>query len=69
MNPIERAKQYATIFLNAGEKWRGHVPVDATVKGDTVYLQGVCMERVSSGWRLTENDKDVATYIVAGRGR
>jgi hypothetical protein len=52
---LERAKTYAAIFISAGEEWRKYVPVDATVKGDNVYLQGVHMEHSDGGWRLTEN--------------
>lgn len=57
---MKRAHTYASIFINAGEKWRNHVPVDATLgRDDDLYLQGVHMERGKSGggWRLTENDE------------
>jgi endonuclease YncB( thermonuclease family) len=53
--PLDRAQTHAAIFLNAGDRWRNYVPVDATVDGDTVYLQGVRMERSGNGWRLETN--------------
>ncbi len=55
MTALERAQTYAAIFLSVGDRWRSYVPVDATVKGDSVYLQGVHMERRGDVWRLTEN--------------
>lgn len=55
MSALERAQTYAAIFLNAGDHWRNHVPVDATVTGDTVHLQGIRMERSDDGWRLETN--------------
>lgn len=58
MNGLERAEAYAAIFLNAGDGWRGYVPLDATVTGDRVHVQGVQMERTApQEWRLTENGK------------
>lgn len=55
MNALDRAKTYASIFLNAGDRWRFYVPVDATVTDDTVHLQGVRMRRLDDGWRLETN--------------
>jgi hypothetical protein len=55
MTALDRAKTYAAIFLNAGDRWRNYVPVDATVTGDTVHLGGVRMERNDQGWRLETN--------------
>ena len=56
MTPLKRAEVYAAIFINVGDDWPYYVPVDATVKDDTVYLQGVRMERLAEDrWRLTKN--------------
>jgi hypothetical protein len=55
VNALDRAQTYAAIFLNAGDRWRNYVPVDATVTGDTVHLQGIRMERSDNGWRLETN--------------
>lgn len=55
LSALERAPTYAGFFLNMGDRWRSMVPVDAEVSGETVHLQGVCMERLVDGWRLTEN--------------
>jgi hypothetical protein len=59
MNALERAKGYTSIFIGAGDRWRHYVPVDATVDGDVVYLQGVRMERSEqgNGWRLETNEE------------
>lgn len=57
MSPLDRAKRYAAIFINAGDSWRGYAPLDATVTGDVVYLQGIRMERSpnNNGWRVETN--------------
>lgn len=56
MTAIERAETYAAVFLKVGIRWPAFVPVDATVVGSVVHLQGVRMEpTVDGGWRLTEN--------------
>ena len=56
MTPLDRAKKYVAIFIGAGDKWRSCIPVDATRKGDIVWLQGVEMRRVDADtWELTEN--------------
>ena len=65
MTALGRAQGYAGIFLKAGEKWRNYKPVDATVSGDTVHLQGVRIERVEGGWRLTENNE---SWLVRLKG-
>ena len=66
MTALERAEAYAAIFLNVGAKWPGYVPVDATVNGDTVYLQGVRMEPTEDGWQLTENGRSRLVRVSAG---
>ena len=66
MTALERAQTYAAIFINAGDRWRNYVPVDATVTGDTVYLQGVRMERSDNGWRLETNGKAWVVHAKAG---
>lgn len=55
MTVLQRAETYAAIFIQAGDRWCNHVPVDATVNGDTVHIQGVRMERSDQGWRLETN--------------
>jgi hypothetical protein len=65
MTALERAETYAAIFLGVGARWPGYVPVDAKVKGDTVYLQGVKMQPTEDGgWLLTENGQ---SWIVKPR--
>ena len=64
MTAIERAQTYAAIFLNVGERWRFYVPLDATVSGDEVYLQGVRMRPVDGGWQLSTNGE---TWTVKRR--
>lgn len=66
MTALERAQTYAAIFIHAEDNWRSYVPVDATVAGDTVYMQGVRMERAEDGWRLTENDESWTVLAKAG---
>jgi len=66
MTALERAQQYAAIFIGLGSKWPSCVPLDATVTGDTVYLQGVRMQPTDDGgWRLTENAR---SWIVRPAG-
>jgi len=57
MTALERAHAYAAIFIRVGSRWPGFVPVDATMEGDTVYLQGVRMRPAGDGWALAENDR------------
>ena len=66
MTALERAQTYASIFINAGDRWRNYVPVDATVTDDVVYLQGVRMERSDNGWRLETNGEAWIVRAKAG---
>lgn len=64
MTALERAQTYAAIFIKVGSRWPGYVPLDATVTGSTVYLQGVRMQPVGDGWELSENGQ---TWTVKPR--
>lgn len=57
MTQLERAKQYAAIFVNAGDRWRFCVPVDAIVTGDVVHLDDVTLEYSPNGWRVEAGDE------------
>jgi hypothetical protein len=60
MTPLDRARRYAAIFLNAGDDWPDYRPVDAALRLDgTVYLGGVRMRRVDDAWELTTNRQTV----------
>lgn len=61
LSALERAQTYAGFFVNLGDRWRSMVPVHAEVDGETVHLQGVRMERVADGWRLSEGG---ASWLV-----
>lgn len=41
MTNEERAARYVILFNAYGDKWRDNVPVDAIVKGETVWV-GPC---------------------------
>jgi hypothetical protein len=54
MTNEERAARYVILFDHYGDQWRYNVPVDATVKGDTVTIGGVLLQRASDGrWSVT----------------
>lgn len=55
---LERARTYAAIFINAGDRWPDYVPTDAVQRADGLWIGGIQMERSISdgGWRLTEGD-------------
>jgi hypothetical protein len=57
---MKRAHDYASIFINAGDRWPDYVPVDAinSVTEHGVTVGDVVMERAVSGggWRLTQGD-------------
>ena len=62
MSALQRAEHYAAIFLNVGHKWPYYVPLDATVSGDVVYLQGIQMRPVrDDAWELSTNGQ---AYVV-----
>lgn len=63
MTNLERARQYVGLFIGAGDRWRGCVPLDATAgEGDVIYLHDIQMQRIDADtWELTE---DATTYVV-----
>lgn len=50
---LRRARDYAAIFIKAGDRWRNFVPVDAQVAGDHVTIDGVLLWREAGTWRMT----------------
>lgn len=65
MTNLERARQYAAIFLNVGNRWTFYVPLDGTMGDGEFYLHGVRMRPVGDTWELTENGRT----LIVGRVR
>jgi hypothetical protein len=69
MTDIERAETYIGIFINVGEKWRGYVPVDGTVRGDAVHIGEVTMtDRRDGTWTLAAPGQKTMRYAKAAAG-
>lgn len=63
---LERQRDYAAIFLNVGDRWRGYAPVDAAVVGDRVLFgDGVEMWPVADAWKITDGNGGVWAFRKA----
>jgi hypothetical protein len=62
----ERAARYIILFDGYGDRWRANVPVDSIVKGNSVYLSGIRLDRGPDGTWFAFGDNASKVHAFVG---
>ena len=74
MTNKDRALNYVALFNHydaTGANWEHNVPLDADVRGDTVWLGGWQLRRIDGQWKTSPDGSEwvSARFVKAGESR